>query len=174
MTTQKRKTPGFYRKHPVIDPDFDNLGGELTLAQIRDPGLTLAQIWNPISPTGGDPIYWYKQQRERLRDQHNRLRLLARRLKAAYKLRIPRAHERVLRLSQRLEAASSFEAQIACKQELLQKLAKRFLAAQLKTYPKFNFGRAFPAGGYCKCNKCIPYNGHHTINYWATGQTDCW
>src|SRR5262245_58691855 len=25
-----------------------------------------------------------------------------------------------------------------------------------------------------KCNRCIPYNGHHTPNYWGTGQPDCW
>jgi len=25
-----------------------------------------------------------------------------------------------------------------------------------------------------KCNCCIPYNGHHTPNYWGTGQPDCW
>jgi len=24
-----------------------------------------------------------------------------------------------------------------------------------------------------KCNCCIPYNGHHTPNYWGTGQPDC-
>jgi hypothetical protein len=23
-----------------------------------------------------------------------------------------------------------------------------------------------------KCNRCIPYNGHHTPNYWGTGQPD--
>jgi hypothetical protein len=25
-----------------------------------------------------------------------------------------------------------------------------------------------------KCNRCMPYNGHHTPNYWGTGQPDCW
>jgi hypothetical protein len=24
-----------------------------------------------------------------------------------------------------------------------------------------------------KCNCCIPYNGHHTPNYWGAGQPDC-
>lgn len=136
MTTQKRKTPVFFNRFPVIDPDFDNLGGELALAQIRDPGLTLAQIWNPISPGAGDPI---GHPQRRIDHNRYRLRKLARRLKAAF----------------------------SCKRELLQKLSRQFLLAQFKTWPKFNFAQL-------KCNKCVPYNGRHTINYWATGQADCW
>lgn len=33
-------------------------------------------------------------------------------------------------------------------------------------------GFRFPQNPSCNC--CIPYNGHHTPNYWNTGQPDCW
>jgi len=35
MTTQRHKTSVLCNRFPIIDPDFDDLGGELTLAQIR-------------------------------------------------------------------------------------------------------------------------------------------
>lgn len=39
-----------------------------------------------------------------------------------------------------------------------------------KPYPKVS-ARKLADG---KCHFCVPYNGHHTKNYWGNGQKDPW
>jgi hypothetical protein len=129
---------------PVIDPEFDNMGGDLTLAQIRAPVLSLAQCCKSYHPFGGDPDLYIQNQRAHIADRHYRLEKLMFRLRRSRKNPNKRKRAQLILLNQ------------------------RFLAAQLRKYPKFTFSKN------AKCNSCVPYNGHHTPNYWATGQTDCW
>ena len=180
-----------------VDPDFDDLGGELTLEQIRHPVLSLAQSYK--TPAGdGDPDgltkKWKRQQRQALNQKWWRLRQISsrwdrlakrlikdlmawrkRRLEdlsqrltavASPKAQLMRKQAVLQALSQRLAAAPDYKAQIERKQLNLWTLSQRFLHAQLKDYP------AFPWTG--KCQRCVPYNGRFTVNYWATGQKDPW
>lgn len=124
--------------YPTIDPYFDEMGGELTLAQISSP-----------VPTADEDAASYldrchRRIHDKIRYQRYKLRQLWERLKEARQLQLWRARER------------------------LQRLITRFLNVQLRSYPKFYF----PDNQ--ACTHCIPYNGHYTINYWATGQKDCW
>jgi len=194
MTTQSHKTSVFSNRFPVIDPDFDDLGGEPTLAQWRDPVLTLGDMWNPVHPTSGDPVGFMARQRNRkvvkIYRQQRQLQDLGIRLRKTQNLRLRRAKERLRRRGARLHQLMDWQMRrrgpqwnwlpkiekwmttrqgqiLASRRKQLSVLSKRFLLTQFKTWPKFNFARL-------KCNKCIPYNGHHTINYWATGQADCW
>lgn len=139
-------------KHPfhinqVLDPDFDDVGGELTLKQVRDP------VWAPSVKSGagaGDP--WSpglpRRQIER------RVNMLARRQ--------GRRRRELDRLVERFHGA------MQQRRQQLDLLVKRFHRATLQGYPKFRFGKNQA------CNACVPYNGRHTANYWATGQVDCW
>jgi hypothetical protein len=197
MTTQKHKTPGFYRYHPILDPDFDDLGSELTLAQWRNPVLTLGDMWNPVHPMGGDPVGFIQRQRDRkvakIYRQQRQLQDLGMRLRKAQNLHLRRAKERLRRRGARLHQLMDWQMRrrgpqwnwlpkiekwmttrqrqiLASRRKQLSVLSQRFLAAQLKSYPKFNFGNWW----IYKCKECVPYNGHHTPNYWATGQADCW
>ncbi len=42
-----------------------------------------------------------------------------------------------------------------------------------KELERVRIGRQ-PRGENYPCRWCIPYNGHHTGNYWGTGQKDIW
>lgn len=97
---------------PVLDPDFDELGGELTWAQIVDP------VWAPLvksSLGSGDPEGLKAQNRDRLQRRHRQLQRLAGRLRAAQNLQLIRTKDRI------------------------QRSARRLPVAHLASYPKFSF-----------------------------------
>jgi hypothetical protein len=141
-----KKQPWHIGFDSVVDPDFDELGGELTLEQIRHPTLSWAQCWNPKPVySDGDPLRYAQKLRYLIKGQRDQLN----------------------QLFQRLQTAGNFKTQIALKRLRLEAVCELLLAAQRSKWPKFGFRNT-------KCRGCIPYNGRHTMNYWATGQVDCW
>ena len=112
---------------PTLDPEFDELGGELTFHQITDP----------LPEPDEEPKNFYARRWQQLYDARlYRRRTASRALRRAIRNVI---HYKRVRLNYAYE---------------------RFQHA----LPNLNK----------KCSRCYPYNGHHTPNYWGTGQADCW
>lgn len=174
-----------------VDPDFDdleNLSG-LTLAQIRDPiGLEFGVVQDLHA-------FELDKKRYKIRSQRYDLNRLNLRLRHAHRQNLWRARQRLQRLGQRFDQLADWQLMtrrkprkawlpkigvwmekrvrqhLDHKSRQLQALSKRlhaFHMSETKNYPKFWFDKNI------KCNKCIPYNGHHTYNYWCTGQKDPW
>jgi hypothetical protein len=102
----------FQRSNPVLDPYFDEMGGDLVLAQIIDPVHSPA---TKSAPGSGDPEGLKALNRYRLQHQHRRLQRLAKRLRAAQNLQLSRTKDRI------------------------QRSARRLPVAHLASYPKFRF-----------------------------------
>lgn len=108
----------------LLDPDFDDFDGDLTLGQICKPQADLY-----VSRKGaGDPGAW----NERNSEDRKKLR---------------EAERERLRLYREAERAKEL------------KYAAVGARRERRDY---------------KCQRCIPYNGHHTPDYWGTGQKDPW
>jgi hypothetical protein len=115
----------FWHISQTLDPDFDELGGELTYAQIADP---------LPEPDEDPPPYFarlYRRQYEQERYQRERKR-------------------RIALLAMRNEVQGM--------RTRLASTMARFYRATRNLNPM--------------CNRCRPYNWHHTPGYWGTGQVD--
>lgn len=123
-----------------IDPEFDELGGALTLAQIIDPV--------PAVETEAYPGQYRRLQNrwswQEFKQKRHRIDYAAKTLQRAENIILERARSR------------------------LKEISIRFVQVRSKEYPTFRF-ISNP-----RCNRCIPCNGHHTPDYWGTGQPDCW
>lgn len=130
----------WHTTYPGVDPDFDEMGGELTLHQIADPV--------PMAHTEAYPGQYRRQhcgrEWQKIRERWNRFYDLESRLNQAWNR---------IALNNRNH---------------IQYLAHQLVDIRTKNYPRFVFHDNM------RCNKCIPYNGSHTRDYWGTGQKDPW
>ena len=142
-SSQRRQA---YLENWLIDPDFDEMGGELTFKQIVDPV--------PAAETEAYPGQYQRGHQHQLWQE-----LKMRRHRLEWWAKCLQREEDII-----LERASL----------RLRNLSIRFVRMQLKgptireSFPQFFFH------GNQRCNHCIPYNGRHTPNYWRTGQADPW
>jgi hypothetical protein len=114
---------------PVLDPDFDEMGGEVTIEQL----ITLQP-----------QIYEHPDARQRAR------RALAR----------IRGEVRQRRYRKAVEATEGITLEITIMRDQFRRVTDRYRRALRNLNPR--------------CNRCVPYNGSHTPNYWGTHQPDPW
>jgi exonuclease VII large subunit len=157
-----------------VDPDFDHWGGELTFAQICSP------------PHGADR-YSHENYTHALFKKRQRLRLLSMQLMNPIRV----YQYRLTDLDRRLQR---------CRVNIIQRRRQRlknldhrmqYMMTEYRRYwrQKINhvnwkYDRAKSTGKIWQnteirrrqelCKRCRPYNGHHTPNYWGTGQKDPW
>jgi hypothetical protein len=147
MTSRSSSRKRWNPERTLLDPEFDELGGELTLWQIA----------NPLPEPDGNK-QWCKADSERER----RIRELYE--KGRELLEQHRNLEQQQHILE-LERLGHEQRQFNDQYHHVVRWCRHWRVIDVQR--QLNIKEV-------KCRCCIPYNGHHTPNYWGTGQQDCW
>jgi hypothetical protein len=118
-----------YQVYPSVDPDFDEMGGEITIEQLIS-----------LVPQVYERPYAKQQARKAIARIHEE----------AWQKRYEKA----------VEATEEITLEITIMRDQFRRVTDRYQRALRNLNPR--------------CNRCIPYNGSYTPNYWNTGQRDPW